>query len=298
MTEKVRTGFEPESVTVAVKDILPLKKVPARVRKGRKYRQIAAAIREIGIVQPPIVARHSKLHGRYLLLEGHLRIEVLKELGIEEVTCLISCDDEAFTYNRQVNRLATIQEHRMILKLVERGVSERRIAEALDVNVAAIRVRLNLLHGICPEAAELLKDKQCPMNAIRALKKMKPVRQVDAVEMMIAMNNFTVPYARALVASTPPDQLVDADKPKVPKGVSEEQIARMEREMASLQRGIKRIEATFGPDHLNLILGVRYVEGLFANPAIDRYLERHHPEIRDELVRTCEATALASEAAE
>ncbi len=298
MTEKVRTGFEPESVTVAVKDILPLKKVPARVRKGRKYRQIAAAIREIGIVQPPIVARHPKLHGRYLLLEGHLRIEVLKELGIEEVTCLVSCDDEAFTYNRQVNRLATIQEHRMILKLVERGVSERRIAEALDVNVAAIRVRLNLLHGICPEAAELLKDKQCPMNAIRALKKMKPVRQVDAVEMMIAMNNFTVPYARALVASTPPDQLVDADKPKVPKGVSEEQIARMEREMASLQRGIKRIEATFGPDHLNLILGVRYVEGLFANPAIDRYLERHHPEIRDELVRTCEATALASEAAE
>ena len=235
---------------------------------------------------------------KFLLLEGHLRIEVLKDLGIEEVTCLISNDDEAFTYNRQVNRLATIQEHRMILKLVERGVSEQRIAEALDVNVASIRTKLNLLHGICPEAAELLKDKQCPMDTIRALKKMKPVRQVDAVDMMIEMNNYTVPYAKALVASTPPEQLVDTDAPRAPKGVSADQIARMEREMASLQRGIKRIEATFGPDHLNLVLGVRYVESLLSNAAIDRYLDKHHPEIREELVRTCEATALVSDTAE
>ena len=127
---------------------------------------------------------------------------------------------------------------------------------------------------------------------------MKPVRQVDAVDMMIEMNNFTIPYAKALVASTPPEQLVDTDAPRAPKGVSAEQIARMEREMASLQRGIKRIEATFGPDHLNLILGVRYVESLLSNKAIDRYLDKHHPEIRQELVRTCEATALASDAAE
>ena len=298
MVDKIQTGFEPESVTIKVKDILPLKKIPASVRKGRKYRQITAAIREIGIVQPPIVTRHPKLPGKFLLLEGHLRIEVLKDLGIEEVICLISSDDEAFTYNRQVNRLATIQEHRMILKLVERGVSEQRIAEALDVNVASIRARLNLLHGICPEAAELLKDKQCPMDTIRALKKMKPVRQVDAVDMMIEMNNYTVPYAKALVASTPPEQLVDTDAPRAPKGVSADQIARMEREMASLQRGIKRIEATFGPDHLNLVLGVRYVESLLSNEAIDRYLDKHHPELREELVRTCEATVLASDTAE
>ena len=297
MAGRVPTGFELESVTIAVADILPLKKIPAKIKTGRKFRQITASIREIGIVQPPVVARHPKLPGKFLLLEGHLRIEVLKDLGIEEVVCLVSSDDETFTYNRQVNRLATIQEHRMILKLVERGVSERRIAEALDVNVASIRAKRNLLHGVCPEAVELLKDRQCPMATVRALKKMKPVRQVDAVEMMIAMNNYTVPYAKALVASTPPDQLVDAEGARAPKGVSAEQIARMEREMASLQRGIKRIEATFGPDHLNLILGVRYVESLLGNTAIDRYLERHHPELRAELVRTCESTALSSEAA-
>ena len=295
MTGKAPMGFEPESVTIRVQHILPLKKVPASVRRGRKFRQIQAAIGEIGIVQPPVVARHPKLEGKFVLLEGHLRIEVLKDLGVEEVTCLVSLDDEAFTYNRQVNRLATIQEHRMILKLVERGVSEERIAETLDVNVASIRAKRSLLHGICPEAAELLKDKQCPVVTIQALKKMKPVRQVDAVEMMIEMNNFTIPYAKALVASTPPDQLVDATGPRAPKGVSPELIARMEREMASLQRSIKRIEASFGPNHLKLVVAVRYVKSLLDNPAIDRYIEKHHPEIRQELIRICEATTPVSE---
>ena len=32
-------------------------------------------------------------------------------MGETEVTCLISTDDEAFTYNKRVNRLAIIQEH-------------------------------------------------------------------------------------------------------------------------------------------------------------------------------------------
>ena len=33
--------------------------------------------------------------------------------------CLIADDDEAFTYNKRVNRLATIQEHYMIVKAIE-----------------------------------------------------------------------------------------------------------------------------------------------------------------------------------
>ena len=45
-------------------------------------------------------------------------------MGETEVVCLVSTDDEAFTYNKRVNRLAIIQEHKMILKAIERGASE------------------------------------------------------------------------------------------------------------------------------------------------------------------------------
>ena len=291
-------AFEPESLSIPLRDILPVRRVTATIKKSRKYRQIAASIREIGIAQPPIVARHKQQRGKFLLLEGHLRIAVLKELEVDAVECLISLDDEAFTYNRQVNRLATIQEHRMILKLIERGVPEERIAATLDVNVENIRLKSRLLHGVCPEAAELLEDKHCPIHTIHALKKMRPLRQVEVVELMISMNNFTVPYSKALLAATPPDQLVDANKPKAVEGLSGEQIAQMEKEMASLQRGIKRIEDTYGPDHLHLVLASGYVRSLLGNDKISRYLGKHHGEIWEEFVKISEATSMGSEAAE
>ena len=48
----------------------------------------------------------------------------LKELGRECVSCLVSRDDEAYTYNKYINRLSAIQEHCMILKALQAGVSE------------------------------------------------------------------------------------------------------------------------------------------------------------------------------
>ena len=50
----------------------------------------------------------------------------------------------------------------MIVKAIERGVSEERIAPVLNLNVSSIRRKRNLLAGICPEAANLLRDRQCP----------------------------------------------------------------------------------------------------------------------------------------
>ena len=55
----------------------------------------------------------------------------LRDRGVTEVACLISTDDEAFTYNNRVNSIAIIQEHKMILKAIENGVSEERIAKSL-----------------------------------------------------------------------------------------------------------------------------------------------------------------------
>ena len=298
MTGKVLIGFEPESVTIAIADVLPTKLVTETLRKSRKFRQIAVTVREVGLAHPPVVCRQSRTKGKYLLLDGHLRIEALKDLGIAEVTCLVSLDDEAFTYNRQVNRLATIQEHKMILKLIERGIPETRIAEALDVDVTSIRTRRNLLKGICPEAAALLKDKHCPINTIQALRKVKELRQHEIAAMMCAIGNYSVAYARALVASTPPDQLVDAGKPEPPKGISAEQMEQIKRELTNLQSDVRRIDATFATDHLNLVLAAAYVRSLLRNTRIDRHLEKYHRELRQQFIEICEATALVSEAAE
>ena len=297
MTAKVAMAFEPDSVLIRLADILPVKQLSATIKKSRKYQQILASIQEVGIIEPPVVARQEGRQGKFLLLDGHLWIEVLKELEVDEVTCLIATDDEAFTYNKRVNRLATIQEHKMILKAIERGVPEDRIAKALDVNSPSIRRKRRLLDGICPEAAELFKDKHCPLNTFQSLKKMKPMRQVEVAELMIAMNNFSITYSKALLVATPQDQLVESGKPKSFKGISPEQIARMEKEMASLQREMKLIEESYGPDHLNLVLARGYLVSLLNNSKVVRYLTENHSEILGEFQRISEAASMGSEAA-
>src|SRR5262245_51862655 len=138
-TNSVRAAFEPTTLSLPIDSLQPLHPVGKETKKTQKYLQIAASIREIGLVEPPVVAPARSKDGRYLLLDGHLRGEILRDIGETSVVCLISTDDEAFTYNNRISRPAIIQEHKMILKAIYRGASEERIAAALNVNIAAIR---------------------------------------------------------------------------------------------------------------------------------------------------------------
>ncbi len=121
------------------------------------------------------------------------------------------------------------------------------------------------------------------------------MRQVEVVELMIAMNNYSVTYSKALLAATPQDQLIDTGKPKSFKGISAEQIARMETEMANLQREMKLIEDSYGPDHLNLVLARGYLVSLLGNDGVVRYLAQNHSEIQGEFQRISEMVSMGSE---
>jgi ParB-like chromosome segregation protein Spo0J len=287
-------AFEERGQRIAISDVQPLKLISDAIRKSPKYAQIATSMREVGIIEPPIVARDQSEPGKYLLLDGHLRIDVLKGLGEMEVACLISTDDEAFTYNKRVNRLAMIQEHRMILKAVERGVPEERIAKALNVDVASIVRKRRLLEGICSEVGEILKDKHIAIQTFSELKKLIPLRQIEAAELMVAMNKYTVSYAKSLVAATPQAQLVEADKPKRVGGLSEEQIALMERESVNLEREFKIAEKSYGTDHLDLVLANGYLSKLLGNARVVRYLAQHHSDILAEFQKLAEIDAAAA----
>jgi hypothetical protein len=295
VSHKVGITFEPESVFIELANILPVKQLPKRIKKTKKFSQISASVREVGIIEPPVVVRDRHKRGKFLLLDGHLRIEALKDHGAKGVNCLIATEDEAFTYNKRISRLAVIQEHKMILKAIERGVSQERIAKALNVDVSTIRHKQSLLDGICAEVVELLKDKHCPTNTLQSLKRMRPLRQIEVAELMIAMDNYSVSYSKALLAATPQDQLVDSERPKSFKGISAQQIAQMESEMAKLQREMKLIEDSYGPDHLNLVLARGYLVTLLDNQEVTRYLAQNHSGILSEFRRISEVVSMGAE---
>jgi hypothetical protein len=282
----VRHAFENASLRIPIADIMPLRQLTPAILKSVKYAQIAASIAEIGIIEPPVVVRDKSDPDRFHLLDGHIRIDVLAKRGDIEVVCLVAMEDEAFTYNKRVSRIAIIQEHKMILMAIEKGVPEERLARALNVNIASIRHKKSLLEGICPEAADLLKDKHVPINTIGELKKLKSVRQIEAIQLMIAMNKYTISYARSLVAATPDSQLVRGKKSM--KGLSAHQIELMENESASLDREFKTIEQDYGTDHLELVLATGYVARLLGSARIVRHLAQHHPDILSEFQKIAE----------
>lgn len=280
---KVRLAFEQTSLRIPLGDIELLRTMPELTRKSVKYGQIAASIREVGIIEPPVVIR---LPGkeRYRLLDGHIRIDVLKERGDEDVVCLVATEDEAITYNKRISRMAIVQEHKMILKALEKGVSEERLARALNVNISSIRSKRRLLDGICDEVAKLLQARMVPLNTFRELKKLRPMRQIEVAETMIAMNKFSWSYAKSLIAATPQHLLV-RDKRKIVRGLSDEQVEHMEREATNIDREFRMIEHSYGIDHLDLVLATGYLARLTENVRVVHHLARHHPELLAEFQR-------------
>ena len=275
------TAFEDTTLRIAIADIVPLREIRPEVRKSVKYCQIASSIQEVGIIEPPVVAHDPKATGRFRLLDGHLRLDILLARGETEVVCLVATEDEAFTYNKRVSRIAIIQEHRMIMKAVKQGVSEERLARTLNVNIASIRQKRNLLVGICDEVAELLRDKHVPVNTFVQLRKLKAMRQIAAAEMMVAMNQYSISYAKSIVAATPADQLIEGKSQAVP-GLSAAQADLMTEETVRLDREFKAIEHSYGVDHLDLVLASAYLANLLENASVVRHLAKHHPELLNE----------------
>jgi hypothetical protein len=272
----VVSAFEPELVQIPLEKIAPLYLVSPRTKLTVKYMQIVTSFPEIGLVEPIVVARDAHDPETYTLLDGHLRVEVLKDRGLTEINCLISTDDEAYTYNKRINRLATIQEHKMILRALTMGVPEARLAKSLNINIKTLQEKRRLLDGICDEAAELLKDKQVTVTAFRILKRMKPVRQIEAAQLIVAMNKFTINYARSLLAATPDTLLLPGATPKKIKGISRAQLDLMEQESGNLEREVRLIQDSYGIDHLDLILTRGCISKLMKNERITKYLTLHH----------------------
>ena len=216
----------------------------------------------------------------------------MRAQGAVEAPCIIANDDESFTYNKRVSRLAPIQEHHMIVRALERGVSEDKLARALDVDVKVIRQRRSLLDGISPDVAELLKDRPVGHNAFQKLRKMKPVRQLEVAELMVSANTYTSSYARALLATSRAEDLHKPDQLRKATGLTPDQMARLEREMAAINVDYKELEASYGDDMLVLVVASGYLERLLSKPPIERFLESHHPEFVENFRAIVQVTSL------
>ena len=280
---KVKPAFNQHVVVLPIDVIVPQREIPADLRKSTTYRRISSSLAHVGLIEPLVV--YPRGPRDYLLLDGHVRLDILKQSGSTEVRTIFAMDDEAYTYNKRVNHAPPVAEHFMILKALSNGVGEERIAQVLNVDVAAIRQRRKMLDRICPEAVEILRNSDVTAGAFAALRKMKPMRQIEAAEHMHATGTYSVRFAQALLEVTRPEFLVETASKRTSQIEATSAAAQgmLEQETDLLIRELKAVEASYGTDMLTLSISCGYIERLLSNARIEKHLDKHHRDILGEL---------------
>lgn len=300
MTDKpsklIRLGFERDCIEIPLNKVSFPVNLPAGIKESVVYRQIRSSIKAIGLVEPIVVVLDREQAGMFTVLDGRMRVEALRDLGTERALCLISTDDEGYTYNKRVNRLSVIQAHRMIVLAAERGVSVQQLVDALNISASSIRERFRMLDGICSEAVTLLADKPATYGMFRILKKMKPFRQIDVAQAMVNLGNYSIKLATAMLQNTPADQLTDASAAKTEStNTHSEALRRLERELAAMQADTKILEDGYGPSNLQLeIIKTHVGTTLLENAAVVRWLAKSQPEYLQQLQRIADIKELAT----
>ena len=271
---KLPKAFGRFIVSIPLDHLIPQTSISKETRTGVAFRQIAASVKEIGLIEPLVVFERSKTE--FLILDGHIRVDILKGNGAKEARCILAADDESYTYNRRVNSIPPIAQHLMLLEALRTGLSEERIAKSLNVDISVIRQKRDMLNGICPEVVEMLRDFKLNANIFSLMKKMKPLRQIEVSEHMIANSAFSLTFMQALLFGTKPEMLLVKPRLRDEKSSGEAATARFSEESDSLLKDLRGLEDSFGKDALTLTICQGYIERLLKNTRVLRYLERRH----------------------
>ncbi|MEB2420593.1 plasmid partitioning protein RepB C-terminal domain-containing protein [Citrobacter sp. R-1.5.2] len=263
-------------------DILsPSRSIPVNIRSSNKYKQILTSIAEIGLIEPIMIFITE--NGEHKILDGHLRIEALKDLEVTHAHCLISPVEDTYSYNKRVNHLTILQEQRMLQKAVESGVSVEKLCAVLGLSQGIINTRLRISEGISKEALALLADKNVSQNVFDVLRKIKLHKQMDFVSTMVTLNNFTKKFALSMLHALPAEYLV-----RKPDNAPDDKdmiktLARLEKEMAALQVETQDIENEFAENNLNLMVVRSYIAKLLSKNEIIHWLYDNKSEYLDVL---------------
>ncbi len=105
--KSVHAAFDLDGITLPLSAIHPIRQIKPTDHAWGKYRSMLASIREVGVIEPLIVHPQRGTRGSYVLLDGHMRLKALAELGRPDAFCLVAKDDDAFTYNDKVTNQVT-----------------------------------------------------------------------------------------------------------------------------------------------------------------------------------------------
>ena len=216
--EEVR---QPSGLTVELQRIAANPLQPRRVFDETKIEELAASIRDQGVIQPLIVRRNGD---GYELIAGERRLRAAMKAGLKEVPVVVreASDNESL----QLTLIENLQ--REDLNLIEEADAYRRLHEEF--------------HATQEEVAEKVgKSRPAIANSLRLLLLPKDVQQE------VAQGRLAAGQARALLALGTEAMITAVARRVIAKGLSTRATERLVARLKLGNRG-RRLVATLNPD--------------------------------------------------
>lgn len=190
---------------VSVESIVPNARQPRTAFDEEALEELAASIREVGIVQPLIVRPAGE--DRYELIAGERRLRAAKKAGLASVPVVVRSATEQGSLE-----LALIENiQREDINAVEAARAYRRLADEFSLNQEQIAARVG-------------KSRVTVANALRLLR--LPARVLSAVE----SGDLSEGHARALLQFAEPARQLAVFETILAKGLTVRDVERLAQE--------------------------------------------------------------------
>lgn len=142
-------NIESQVLNVPIEDIIPNRFQPRLNFDEEGLKELAASIKEHGIIQPLVLRR---LGDKYEIIAGERRYKASKIAGLTTVPAIISTMDDkksaevAIVENIQRKDLTAIEEAKSYKSLLDRGyITQEELAKKMGISQSAISNKLRLL---------------------------------------------------------------------------------------------------------------------------------------------------------
>ena len=208
-------------IQAKVKDIKASPFQPRRHFDQQQIEELAASIRERGLIQPLVVR---KVDGMYELIAGERRLRAVTSLGQTTVKVVVheATDQEvaelALIENLQRADLTPLEEAEQYRLLQEKfGMKQETIAQHVGKSRAVVANMVRLL-DLAPEVRDMLNAQQITVGHAKVLLQLKDAMQQTTAAQRVARNTMTVrqteQLVRDLLTPAPP---VTKPEPQLPE---------------------------------------------------------------------------------
>lgn len=200
-------GKGTEMVELDITKIRPGKEQPRKVFHENSLKELAASIREKGVLQPVIVARAGD--GTFGLIAGERRLRAAALAGLKRIPAIVRKTDPedslevALIENLQREDLGPIETAEAFKRLItEHKFTQEKLAGKVGKDRATVANYMRLLK-LPPEVKKLINSGELSMGHARALCSIEGRAAQVALAGRIIRGGLSVRQAEALAKQTP-----------------------------------------------------------------------------------------------